>query len=179
MKGSVVGILLFGLLLAGLSLWAPPVRAHCEIPCGIYEDHMRVAMIAEHITTIEKSMQQISELAGAGEKNYNQLVRWIANKEEHAGKIQEIVHQYFLTQRVKPAAPDDVEGYAKYVKQLTLLHQMLISAMKSKQTTDLGHVETLRSLLHEFEAAYFGPEAGERVEGSESKHMPHGSTHKH
>ncbi|MDY6953871.1 MAG: superoxide dismutase [Ni], partial [Thermodesulfobacteriota bacterium] len=33
--------------------------AHCEIPCGIYDDQMRIDMIAEHITTIEKSMKQI------------------------------------------------------------------------------------------------------------------------
>ncbi len=26
--------------------------AHCEIPCGIYDDEMRINMIAEHITTI-------------------------------------------------------------------------------------------------------------------------------
>lgn len=31
--------------------------AHCEIPCGIYDDQMRVNMIGEHITTIEKSKQ--------------------------------------------------------------------------------------------------------------------------
>ena len=34
--------------------------AHCEIPCGIYTDEMRVQMIEEHCKTIEKSMSQIS-----------------------------------------------------------------------------------------------------------------------
>ena len=36
--------------------------AHCEIPCGIYDDEMRFGMMAEHITTIEKSIKQIIEL---------------------------------------------------------------------------------------------------------------------
>ena len=100
----------------------------------------------------------IVELSQEGEKNYNQLVRWITNKEEHAQKIQEIVNQYFLTQRVKPVEPEKAEEYAKYVKQVTLLHQMLVSAMKTKQTTDLAHVEKFRALLLDFELTYFGPE---------------------
>ena len=37
--------------------------AHCEIPCGIYDDEMRIKMLAEHVTTIEKSMAQIQELS--------------------------------------------------------------------------------------------------------------------
>ena len=33
--------------------WIYPARAiysHCEIPCGIYDDKMRITMIAEDIT---------------------------------------------------------------------------------------------------------------------------------
>ena len=36
------------------------------------------------------------------------------------------------------------------------MHNMLIAAMKCKQTTDLSNVEALRSLLKEFEVLYFG-----------------------
>ena len=32
------------------------VLAHCEIPCGIYDDQTRVQLIHEHIGTIEKAM---------------------------------------------------------------------------------------------------------------------------
>jgi len=41
------------------------------------------------------------------------------------------------------------------VKQITLLHGMLVQAMKCKQTTDEAHVEELRSLLDSFEKVYF------------------------
>lgn len=123
--------------------------AHCEIPCGIYDDKMRIDMIAEDITTIEKSMNQIVKLESSKPLNYNQLTRWIMNKEDHAKKLQEIVTQYFMTQRIKV----DTENYTK---KLTLLHKMLISAMKCKQTTDLSHVSTLRALLSEFNDLYFG-----------------------
>ena len=130
-------------------LSASYAAAHCEIPCGIYNDQMRIEMIDEDITTIEKAMKQITQLGSQKEINYNQLVRWITNKEYHADKIQEVVSQYFMTQRIKTDAD-------KYEEKLVLLHKMLVAAMKCKQTTDLSHVETLRSLLKSFETLYFG-----------------------
>jgi len=135
------------------------VFSHCEIPCGIYDDPMRLDMMAEHITTLEKSMQQITMLSEAGDKNYNQLVRWIANKDHHADAFTEIVTQYFMAQRIKPAAENSGQAYENYVHQLTLLHQMMISAMKCKQTTDPENIAQLRSLLAEFRTAYLGPQA--------------------
>jgi nickel superoxide dismutase len=133
---------------AAIVLWTTGAAAHCEIPCGIYDDHMRIHLIAEDVTTIEKAMKQIVDLGKEKLINYNQLVRWISNKEEHATKIQHTVSQYFMTQRIKP----DQE---KYPEKLAVLHQMLIAAMKCKQTTDLDHVATLRSLLKQFETLYF------------------------
>jgi nickel superoxide dismutase len=128
---------------------AQSASAHCEIPCGIYDDQMRIQMIAEHITTIEKSMKEVKQLATQHPDNQNQIVRWIVNKENHANELQEIVTQYFMTQRIKPDEKD-------YTKKLTLLHKMLVFAMKCKQTTDVAHIGTLRSLLKDFEALYFG-----------------------
>ena len=128
--------------------------AHCEIPCGIYDDHMRVHMIEEHCTTIEKSMDKVIRLTysaqevGPASQDVNQLMRWVMNKEHHADQVQEIVSQYFLTQRIKP----DAESYHK---KLELLHGILLSAMKAKQTTDKAHVEKIRSLLAEFGKLYF------------------------
>jgi nickel superoxide dismutase len=137
---------------------AAPLFAHCEIPCGIYNDKMRFDMIEEHITTIEKSMNSINELSQARDKNYNQLVRWVTNKEEHAVELQHIVEQYFLTQRIKPVEPDAGDDYATYQKHLELCHRIIVHAMKAKQTTDLAHVEALRAFTAEFRASYLGPE---------------------
>jgi len=143
-------------LLAGVS---GVVFSHCEIPCGIYNDPMRLKMMAEHITTIEKSVKQIHMLSAPAEKNTNQLVRWVVNKEQHADAFTEIITQYFMAQRIKPAAQGDSTAYQAYVQKLTLLHQMIVTSMKCKQTTDLEHVARLRSLLAEFRVAYLGPEA--------------------
>ena len=130
--------------------------AHCEIPCGIYGDRMRIDMLSEDITTIEKSMTEIKKLSVQDDANINQLVRWINNKETHASKIEEVVTQYFMNQRVKPANQENTEAYSKYVKQITLLHRMLVASMKAKQSVDLSYVATLRNLLSEFDKAYFG-----------------------
>ena len=129
--------------------------AHCEIPCGIYDDSLRVQLIAEHIGTVEKSMRTIRSLEKEKSVNYNQLVRWINNKEAHALKIQDIVTQYFLHQRIKPAGKDDKKGYDAYCRELTILHRMLIAAMKCKQTTDTAHIKELRELLKSFNGIYF------------------------
>lgn len=129
-------------------LWVSAAAAHCEIPCGIYDDKLRVELIAEHATTIEKSMQKIIALGQAKPVNYNQLIRWVSNKEQHADEVQEIVTQYFMTQRIKP-------NMAKYTQFLTVLHKMLVAAMKCKQTTDLTQVRALRTLLKDFERIYF------------------------
>jgi nickel superoxide dismutase len=143
-------------LAAGMLLLSQQSFAHCEIPCGIYGDSIRLALLKEHITTIEKSMTMINELSAAENPDYNQLVRWVVNKEEHANEMQHIVSQYFLHQRIKPTDPDDSEHYDKYIKELTLLHQVLVYAMKSKQSTDLGVIESLRKSVDAFADSYFG-----------------------
>lgn len=132
--------------------------AHCQIPCGIYNDEMRFEMIRENITTIEKAIRQVGMLSGDGEVDYNQIVRWTNVKDQHADDIADIVSWYFLQQRLKPAAKDDAKAYEGYLTKLTLLHGMLVYSMKAKQGTDLADVERLKSLLEDFEEAYFGPE---------------------
>jgi nickel superoxide dismutase len=139
---QTLGIISFLLVFAAIA------SAHCEMPCGIYDDEMRINMINEHIGTIEKSMNQIMAIEKEKHHNSNQLIRWVMNKEHHADEIQEIVTQYFMTQRIKPDAKN-------YEKKLGLLHQMLIYSMKCKQTTDLGQVNTLRKLVKDFKALYF------------------------
>ena len=88
---------------------SPTLLAHCEIPCGIYGDQLRFELWHENITTVEKSMNQIVKLSGEATLNYNQIIRWISNKEKHADDIREIAIQYFLTQRVKPVDKNETE----------------------------------------------------------------------
>jgi nickel superoxide dismutase len=130
--------------------------AHCEIPCGIYADSLRIVMLSEDIETIEKSMNKINDLSSAEKVDYNQLVRWITNKEEHANKIQTIATQYFMFQRIMVS--DDPKVKAKNAKLLAVLHEICVYAMKSKQSTDLQYVEKLKDAVHELSRLYFAVE---------------------
>jgi len=148
-KSVMLGILI------SVVIFTSMVYSHCQIPCGIYGDPARFDMIAENITTIEKSMKQITELSLKDKPDFNQIVRWVHNKEKHADELSHIVTYYFMAQRIKPADKTKGKAYEEYVEKLTLLHGMLVYSMKAKQTTDLTNVEKLRSLLAEFRTAYF------------------------
>ena len=153
----IIAALLFGLFAT------QKADAHCEIPCGIYNDQLRVKLLYEHFTTIEKSMNEINALAEQGDKNYNQLVRWITNKEDHAVKVQHVVEQYFMHQRIKSKEKDEA-GYDKYIRQITLAHKLTVYAMKAKQTRDLKYVKLLRETLDKFAKAYFSEEDLKHIE---------------
>jgi nickel superoxide dismutase len=140
-----------------LSVISSSLLAHCQVPCGIYGDKMRFDMLSEHITTIEKSMNQINELSGDAAKNMNQLVRWVNNKDNHADEFTEIVTYYFLAQRIKVTEKNDA-AFADYQSKVTTLHQMMVYSMKCKQTTDLENVNKLKALVDEFEGMYFSEE---------------------
>lgn len=148
-------LIIIGFLFISLLATADPVKAHCEIPCGIYDDSMRYDMLVEHIATIEKSMNQIIELSTAADKNYNQLIRWVVNKEEHARQFMDIVTQYFLTQRIKPVAPDAGQAYKDYISHLAYFHEMLVYAMKCKQTVEKVNVDKLKELVALSRKLYF------------------------
>jgi len=150
------GIFIF---LVMITLFKPAVFSHCEIPCGIYNDEMRFTMIEEHITTIEKAMKEIEHLSGHQPFNFNQIVRWVTNKEKHADEIQHIISQYFLTQRVNLVEKKDDKAHKIYLEHLSLCHEILVYAMKTKQTTDLSNVEKLKSAVNVFKNSYFKAKA--------------------
>lgn len=156
MKNRVNRKLIAGAVLVSAVVFGSLAYSHCQIPCGIYDDEARFGDIAEHITTIEKSMREIERLSAEAKPDMNQIVRWVNNKEQHADELSEIVTYYFMAQRIKLPAEQDTVAYNDYVKKLTLLHRMLVDAMKAKQTTDLANVKQLRSSLDEFHKVYSG-----------------------
>jgi len=144
-------ILSLSIALATLAL-PTLVHAHCQVPCGIYGDDRVLAEINEDVATIEKAMQQINTLSAESGKNANQITRWVINKEKHAQKIQDTAQQYFLAQRLKL---NEAETDAKaYQQKLGLLHQIIVYAMKCKQTTDQANVDALRKAIAAFSTAY-------------------------
>jgi nickel superoxide dismutase len=159
MKRRIDKKIVLGAVFVSAIVFGSLAYSHCQIPCGIYDDEARFGMIAEHITTIEKSMKLIETLSAESKPNMNQIVRWVNNKEVHADEMSNIITYYFMAQRIKITPESDAEAHSTYVKNLTLLHEMLVYTMKTKQTTDLENVEKLRSLLNQFRESYYGKAA--------------------
>ena len=132
----------------------PAAAVHCQVPCGIYGDKLRIDLLLEDAATIEKAMKAIE----ADATTPNQGVRWVMNKESHAQNIQDTVAAYWLTQRIKEPKDGGDAAQAKYLRQLAMMHKLTVAAMKCKQTTDAAHVETLRKTAADFSASYFSAE---------------------
>ena len=131
--------------------------AHCQVPCGIYDDARIIIEIEEHIQTINKAMDNILSITSKNEQTaqeMNQLVRWINTKEEHAQKIQSTLMEYFLAQRIKPKESSE-DGYSQYVDLTTLCQNIIYTAMKTKQTVELLHLEELKMLIDDLVKLYF------------------------
>ena len=150
-KVLVAGVSMLGLTLvaiACISTWHPaPVQAHCQVPCGIYDDPARIARLKEDATTIAKALDQINDLSGQhAAQAFNQAARWVTTKEEHASNIIAVVSEYFLTQKVKPVAPG-ADGYDAYLKKLADHHAVMVAAMKTKQSADPGTAVKLNAAI--------------------------------
>ena len=128
------------------------LQAHCQIPCGIYDDHARVHSMLEDAVTTKKATTMLAELAAKEDpQSINQAVRWVSNKESHAQNIIDTISDYFLTQRVKPSQDDYLERLAKH-------HAVIIAAMKVKQNADSSHVDVLMKTIEALKVYY--PEPG-------------------
>ena len=128
------------IIFIAFSAWAAslPAYAHCQIPCGIYDDYARIQSMLEDTETIRKSIRLIVELAGKTDpQSQNQMVRWIMNKEKHAQNIIDAIIDYFLTQRVKPDQDN-------YTERLVRHHAVIVAAMKTKQHVDEKYVSQLK-----------------------------------
>jgi len=161
---AVLSGVLTSLLLSGAQ---PKAYAHCEIPCGIYGDHMRIEQMLEHCDTIEKSVRKIRELSGKHDAlAVNQAARWVTNKEEHATKIQDIIAQYYMHQRIKPVDKGS-DDWDEYAAKLAEHHAVMVNAMKTKQTVDLDAVAALRESVQTI-AKYYPEHEHEHADAGHS-----------
>lgn len=147
----MTGVFALGLtLLATGFLWltrVPEAQAHCQVPCGIYDDGARISRLHEDQATIAKAIKQLNALAsGHDAQSMNQAIRWVTTKDAHASHIIEVVAQYFLTQKLKPVVAG-ATGYQAYVKKLADHHAVMVAAMKTKQKADNATAEALHHAI--------------------------------
>jgi nickel superoxide dismutase len=127
---------------------APRLAAHCQVPCGIYDDAARVQAMLEDVATIDKAVTVIAELAPPKDAvALNQATRWVSTKEDHASRIIATVSEYFLTQKLAEPAAGNEKALADYHSALAEHHAVLRAAMKAKQTVDPAAVAALRAAV--------------------------------
>jgi nickel superoxide dismutase len=133
-------------------------RGHCQVPCGIYDDHARVVAMREDATTIGKALEQIAALSARRDaQSVNQLVRWVNTKEQHAERIMRTIADYFLAQKIQPpAAAADATARAAYLERLGRHHAVMVQAMKCKQSAGREPLEALNKALEAI-AGYWPP----------------------
>lgn len=147
-----------------------PALFHCQVPCGIYGDQLRIQQILEDCDTIEKAMTQIA-VEPQDALARQQFVRWVNTKEEHAQRIQDNIAQYWLAQRIKPLPAEfDEAQRVRYFAQLTHLHHITVHAMRCKQGIDPAAVKALREAVHALSSVYFSKEDLEHLKGHHDEH---------
>ena len=127
------------------------LRAHCQLPCGIYGDKLKFSELEQHIETIHKAGAQIRSIASKGSlsaQDQQQIERWTTNKEDHAQKIIDEVANYFLAQRI-------ALGADHYEEKIELLHHIIVYAMKSKQSAESEPPQILLTKLSTLKELYF------------------------
>jgi nickel superoxide dismutase len=151
----------FNLVLT-FSLLTNVLVAHCQIPCGIYDDALRVLQIKENFQTIKKAMNKIVFLSSElTPQSSQQIVRWVNTKEEHADKTQKLLSEYFLAQRIS-------EKNDEYFKQLSSIHKLIVNSMKCKQTVNLDYIKQGLHSLDNFNKLYFDAHGIEHLNVLES-----------
>ena len=127
------------------------VHCHCQVPCGIYDDELRIRLMLEDLTTIEKAIDEIISLTNKIEtetenKAYylHQITRWVNTKEHHAESIIDIIANYFLLQRIPEENTAEILNAVRIMKL----------ALKLKQTLDKQFSVQLKTTLNLFSMKY-------------------------
>ena len=116
-------------------------KAHCDIPCGIYDPHL--AQVAA--LTVVRMVDLMAEL-GAKEHDpayINSMARYIAVKEEHAELCKREIRVIFGDYLKK-------EHVEKYPELPELVHKIFQAGSKARQTASRENALQLLALVNRF-----------------------------
>lgn len=118
-------------------------RAHCDIPCGIYDPI--VAQISA-LTVVRMIDLMTAKEAEGGEKNaafFNSMSRYILVKEEHAEKVKAEIRVIFGDFIKKPQID-------QFPELPNLVHQILMLGSKARQSVDRDTAVQLVEAVNQF-----------------------------
>ena len=119
------------------------------------DDPATVGEVQQAAATIRKAMVQVHALTSSGTTpgpaDYNQLVRWITTKEDHACQIITTISDYGLCQRVKR---DVFASDQEFTDAVLAHHAVMVAAMKCKQSVETATVDNLDTAIALFAKMY-------------------------
>ena len=127
-----------------LARWLRPTtiaRAHCDVPCGIYDPHEAV-LAAKTVARMVELIGQIDP-ASTAVADRNKFVRCVAVKEQHAEKVKHEV-QVIWSDYFKP------EHLEKVPELHSKVWQLLKLAGRNKQSVDADAAAQLIAATEEF-----------------------------
>ncbi len=119
--------------------------SHCDIPCGIYDQHQ--AQLAAH--TIIRMTQLLQEVKQEDDlKSDHAIARYTHVKEDHANLLEEeldtLRNDYFKEEHLK-----------KYPNLNELFTKALNACAKARQTIDLDAAKETLSIVQEIAEIFF------------------------
>lgn len=114
------------------------VKAHCDVPCGIYETDSMSHAAATCARMVEK-IEALGELDSV--EKHNNFTRMVLTKEEHAQKCKNELYtlwsDYFKPEHLEKF-PDLHDKFWQATKQCGKVKQT-VSAEECKKLTDMVH----------------------------------------
>lgn len=121
----------------------PEAKAHCDIPCGIYDP---ISAQIDALTVV-RMMDLMDSLTGGDEKSrkefHNSISRYIAVKEDHAESAKHEI-RVIWGDFIKEAHVD------KYPQLPGLVHKIMQLGSKCRQSADREHGLALVDAINEF-----------------------------
>ena len=138
--------IIFTILLA-LTPLTSSLSAHCQMPCGIYNDQMVYDEVNQFYLTVFKAVKALENNKFQTDEDRNQYVRWVMTKERLCNEIATLLTTYFFQQKIMPI--DDNRD------MVNSLHQLLFQLVAIKQNVDIKIVkdfgkewENFKNLFH-------------------------------
>jgi nickel superoxide dismutase len=134
-----------------LTRWLAPTttaRAHCDIPCGIYDP----AGAQTAARTVARMVELIGGINGTDVQAMNTFARCVRVKEEHAELVKREV-QVIWSDYFKP------EHLEKYPDLHDKVWKLLKLAGKNKQTVDAAAAAQLEASVKEFADIFWATKA--------------------
>lgn len=123
-------------------------RAHCDIPCGIYDPHL--AQVAA--LTVIRMVDLMEELSKGPEVDamvfHNSMARYIAVKEEHAELLKKevrVIYGDYIKQ----------EHLDKYPELAGLVHKIFQLGSKARQGVNRAQAVELLAAVNRFAEIYW------------------------